>query len=52
MEFKWDVSQHTINREVSIVHVIQEMNYWIINVTEAKWNTMRKIETKTSSSSS
>ena len=46
MEYKWDVGPHTINREFSIVNVIQELNYWIITVIEAKWNTICKIETK------
>ena len=39
MEYKWDLSQHTINREVAIVNIIiQELSYWIITVTDAKWN--------------
>ena len=46
MEYKWDVGLHTINREVSMVNVIQKLNYWIITVTKAKWNTIHKIETK------
>ena len=52
MEYKWDISQHIINREVAIVNVIQEQSYWIIPVSEAQWNTILKIDAKTSSSSS
>ena len=52
MEYKWDISQHIINKEVAIVKVIQERSYWIITVTEAQWKTIRKIYAKTSSSSS
>ena len=52
MEYKWDINQHIINREVAIVNVIQERSYWIITITEAQWNTIRKIYAKTSSTSS
>ncbi|KAK9995896.1 hypothetical protein SO802_020582 [Lithocarpus litseifolius] len=36
MEYKWDISQHIINREVAIVNVIQERSYWIIIATLTK----------------
>ena len=43
MEYKWDVGQHTINREVAIVNVIQELSYWIITIIDAKWNIICRI---------